>query len=214
MRTTSRMGIVATLATLLTATAWLAACAGGDERPEDTSNDASFGVFAPPPESLEWFRGRVTAVVRGSYVEYTELFYRTQYGNPAIPQQNQEWPVTLIRFEVDDYIVGEGPDDLILGQYGDLANGVNFGGAAAPEFGTEITLVVDRWNVDPTINVATYGDYGRFVERDGKVTYAFLGSEKEGHPVFSAIPFAEGMSLAELEDAFRQLGRESGLKVK
>lgn len=201
----------------------LAACAtDGDSRQAASSALAEgneFGVLAPPPRSLDDITSRMSIVVHGHYAEVLEV----RRDPRPVPTERAELlgttveagsPYTLMRFEVTEYIVGEGPMELTVGQAGDLRDGRGFGyGVARPAFGQEITLIAHPWEGEPSITVALFGDYGRFVERNGRVAYAFLDDEKEGHPVLGTLPFAEGLSLDEFHEALREAARARGMVV-
>lgn len=201
----------------------LAACASDDDArqpaPSPLAGGNEFGVLAPPPRSLDEITSRMSIVVRGHYAEVLEV---RQDPRP-VPTERAELlgttveagsPYTLMRFEVTEYIVGQGPRELTVGQAGDLQDDRGLGyGIARPVFGQEITLVAHPWEGKPSITVALFGDYGRFIERNGRMAYAFLDDEKQGHPVLSAVPFAEGMLLDEFHDALREAARARGLVV-
>lgn len=178
-----------------------------------------FGVLAPPPGTLDDITSRMSIVVRGHYAEVLEV----RRDPRPVPTERAELlgttaeagsPYTLMRFVVTEYIVGEGPMELTVGQAGDLRDDHGLGyGVARPVFGQEITLIAHPWEGKPSITVSLFADYGRFVERNGRVAYAFLDDEKEGHPVLGTLPFAEGMSLAEFHEALREAARGRGMVV-
>lgn len=200
----------------------LAACASDDARqpvPSPLAGGNEFGVLAPPPRSLDEITPRMSIVVRGHYAEVLEV----RRDPRPVPTERAEQlgttveegsPYTFMRFVVTEYIVGEGPTELTVGQAGDVRDDRGFRyGIARPVFGQEITLIAVYWEGDPAINVPLLGDYTRFVERNGRLAYAFLDDEKEGHAVLSAVPFAEGMSLDEFHDALREAARVRGMVV-
>lgn len=178
-----------------------------------------FGVLAPPPGTLDDITSRMSIVVRGHYAEVLEV----RRDPRPVPTERAELlgttaeagsPYTLMRFVVTQYIVGEGPMELTVGQAGDLRDDRGLGyGVARPVFGQEITLIAHPWEGKPSITVALFADYGRFVERNGRVAYAFLDDEKEGHPVLATLPFAEAMSLEEFHEALREAARARGMVV-
>ncbi|MBE0608274.1 MAG: hypothetical protein IH609_02750 [Dehalococcoidia bacterium] len=201
----------------------LGACASDDDAgqpaPSPLADGNEFGVLAPPPGSLDDITSRMSIAVRGRYAEVLEV-----RGDPRpVPTERAELlgtaveegsPYTLMRFAVTEYIVGEGPMELTVGQAGDLRDDRGFGyGIARPVFGQEITLIAVYWEGDSAITVPLFGDYTRFVERNGRLAYAFLDAEKEGHAVLGAMPFADGMSLAEFHEALREAARARGMVV-
>ncbi len=201
----------------------LVACTTDDDAPRPAPsplvNGDEFGVLAPPPGTLDDITSRMSIVVRGHYAEVLEV----RRDPRPVPTERAELlgttveagsPYTLMRFVVTEYIVGEGPMELTVGQAGDLRDGRGLGyGVARPVFGQEITLIAHPWEGKPSITVSLFADYGRFVERNGRVAYAFLDDEKEGHPVLGAMPFAEGMSLDEFHGALREAARARGMVV-
>lgn len=199
----------------------LVGCASDDgaAQPTPLAGPGEFGVLAPPPRSLDEITSRMSIVVRGHYAKVLEV----RHDPRPVPTERAELlgttveegsPYTLMRFVVTEYIVGEGPMELTVGQAGDLRDDRGFGyGIARPVFGQEITLIAVYWEGDPTITVPLFGDYTRFVERNSRLAYAFLDDEKEGHPVLGAMSFGEGMSLDEFHDALREAARARGMVV-
>jgi hypothetical protein len=161
----------------------------------------------------------MSIVVRGHYAEVLEV----RRDPRPVPTERADQlgttveagsPYTLIRFEVTKYIVGQGPMELTVGQAGDLRDNRGLGyGIARPVFEQEITLIAVYWEGDPAITVPLFGDYTRFVERNGRLAYAFLDDEKEGHPVLGALGFAEGISLDEFHETLREAARARGMVV-
>ncbi|MDA0352961.1 MAG: hypothetical protein O3A10_12210 [Chloroflexi bacterium] len=182
-----------------------------------------FGELAPPPDDVRVLAEHMIAVVRGSYVEILETTAQGDVDDrvdlTAEQRRNgfptRAWPVTVMRFRVTRYIVGDGPTELTVGQYGDFAANQYFS-MPAPHFGQEITLIVGTWNLHPSINNAVYGSYGRLVDQGGRVCYAFVDDEAFRQNPFlesASVPFAGDMSLDELHEVLREAGRERGLHV-
>lgn len=201
----------------------LVACTTADDAAQSATpplaDGNEFGVLPPPPGTLDDITSRMSIVVRGHYAEVLEV----RRDPRPVPTERAELlgttaeagsPYTLMRFVVTQYIVGEGPMELTVGQAGDLRDDRGLGyGVARPVFGQEITLIAHPWEGKPWITVALFADYGRFIERNGRVAYAFLDDEKEGHPVLGALPFAEAMSLDEFHEALREAARARGMVV-
>lgn len=201
----------------------LVGCRTNDDAPQPATSPLAegneFGVLAPPPGTLDDITSRMSIVVRGHYAEVLEV----RRDPRPVPTEQAELfgttaeagsPYTLMRFVVTEYIVGQGPMELTVAQAGDLRDDRGLGyGVARPVFGQEITLIAHPWDGHPSITVALFGDYGRFVERNGLLAYAFLGDEKEGHPVLSALSFGDGMSLDEFHGALREAARARGMVV-
>ncbi len=221
LRTTARL--LSPARAMAVAALVLVACTTADDAAQSATlplaDGNEFGVLAPPPGTLDDITSRMSIVVRGHYAEVLEV-----RRNPRrLPTERAQLlgttaeagsPYTLMRFVVTEYIVEEGPMELTVGQTGDLRDERGFGyGIARPVFGQEITLIAVYWEGDPAITVPLFGDYTRFVERNGRLAYAFLDDEKEDHPVLGAVPFAEGLSLDEFHEALREAARARGMVV-
>lgn len=158
-------------------------------------------------------------VVRGHYADVIEV-RRDPVAVPAervgaLGKEPEEGsPYTLMRFEVSEYIVGDGPVEFVVGQSGDLSDPTGHRYAvAAPVFGQEITLIAHAWPGRPAVMVALSADYGRFTETNGRLAYAFLSDEKVGNPELNAMPFARGMTLEQFHEALRAAARARGMVV-
>ncbi len=180
--------------------------------PAPLAEGNEFGIKAPPPSSIEEILDRATSVVTGEYVEVVGLIHDRVPASAAARGVTEGSPISLMRFKVDEYIVGEGPAEFVVGQYGDVTARRQID-AALPAFGQEITLITTPWTLDPKIAVALYGDYGRLVERSGKVAYAFVDDATAADPTFGALAFAEGMSLDEFHETLREAARARGMVV-
>jgi hypothetical protein len=102
----------------------------------------------------------------------------------------------------------------VIGQYGDIPGGYTLFGMPPPEFGTAITMVVTQWTLDPSISHPVFNTYGRLVERDGAVEYAFVTPELEVEfPLYASLPFAAGLSLKEVQEGLREAARQRGMIV-
>lgn len=211
---------VIAFATIVTG-ASLTGCVGesSDDAKGHPPGDDSFAVLAPPPRHLDQITSRMSIVVRGRYTEVVEV----RRDPRPVPTEQVETlgtateegsPYSLMRFEVSEYIVGEGSMELTVAQSGDLTDSKGHRFAVAePVFGQEITLIAYPWPGRPSIVVSLGADYGRFVEKDGRIAYAFLSEEKKGRPEFEALPFAQGMNLEQFHEALREAARERGLVV-
>jgi hypothetical protein len=155
----------------------------------------------------------MTTVVVGHYAGVIEVREAPRLQSaPAGP--SGALPVTLMRFDVDKYLVGAGPDTIVIGQYGDIPGGYTLFGMPPPEFGTEITMVVTQWTLDPLISHPVFNAYGRLVERDGTVEYAFVTPELEVEfPLYGSLPFAAGLTLKEVQARLQGAARERGMLV-
>jgi hypothetical protein len=125
-------------------------------------------------------------------------------------------PITLMNFKVSEYVVGTGPDTLVVGQYGDFLAGYSLWGVPPPEFGVEIMLIAVRWRMTPslTVEIPVGSTYGRLVERNGVVEYAFVTPEIVAEfPAYSSRPFAIGLTLDEVRIGLQEAARERGMFV-
>jgi hypothetical protein len=184
-----------------------------------SNNDApapsveDYGSYAPPPASVDDFADRMTAVVTGAYVEIVDVTHAPVPAFAADRGQQQGTPITLMRFVVSEYLVGDGPTELLVGQYGDLPQGVVLD-VPAPAFNEQITLITAPWTLDSSIHVALYGAYGRLVEQDGRLQYAFIDDDAlTRNPQLASIPFARGLSIDGLHLALQEAARARGLPV-
>jgi hypothetical protein len=214
-----RRGTVLALTAFFCSTLTLVGCQRETPTSSRMSDHSEFAVLAPPPRSLDQITSRMSVVVRGQYVEVLEV-----RSDPVpVPTERvaelgatteRGAPYSLLRFVVTEYIVGTGPNELTLVQAGDLRDAGGFEyGIARPKLGEEITLIAQPWPGHAPLMVPVNADYGRFTEVDGRLSYAWLDIEKRDDPSFSAVPFAEGMTLEQFHDALRDAARGRGLVV-
>jgi len=192
--------------------------AGGGDGPNDLAIEvrtSDTALLWPPPDSLDEFAERMSVVVVGHYEDILEVREAARlHGAPA--GGAGAIPITLMHFKVSEYVVGTGPDTLIVGQYGDFLAGYSLWGVPPPEFGTEITLIAVQWTMSPSLTVAipVGSTYGRLVERNGVVEYAFVTPDLVAEfPVYSSRPFATGLTLVEVHDGLKEAARKRGLSV-
>ena len=174
-------------------------------------NGDEFGTRSRPPATLERVTARMTHVVVGRYeriarVEDADVSQRAAELGAA------SRPVSFFEFVVEEYLVGEGPETILVAQYGDATKGQTLG-MAIPVLGQTITLVTTPWSLDSSVTHPLYGDYGRLVERNGVVEYAFLDESTKEIPAYTEVPFAAGRSLEDLQEAFREAARQRGMVV-
>jgi hypothetical protein len=180
---------------------------------EVRTSDAA--IWMPPPDSVEEFAQRMSVVVVGHYEDIVEVREAARLqGAPA--GAAGAVPITLMNFKVSEYVVGTGPGTLIVGQYGDFLAGYSMWGVPPPEFGTEITLIAVQWSMSPSLAVAipVGSTYGRLVERNGVVEYAFVTPDLAAQfPAYSSRPFAIGLTLGEVHEGLQEAARKRGLFV-
>lgn len=202
---------------LLTYAGWTLASSADEPTPAAlsvaASSSSSSGSLAlwRTPSSVDDITERATAVVVGSYVEVVGVVYDDVEPEGVERGWTQGYPTTVMRFVVDEYIVGAGPREILIGQRGDFPQGIE-GDHAPPEFNTEVTLAVLRSDKNPRMMVVFWGPWGSFTERNGSVEHAFVLESRDSAP--PAPPaFAEGMSLKDLHDALRDSAQERSMEV-
>lgn len=159
----------------------------------------------PAPENLNDLMAESEIVVRGRVVEFLSMdqVYPDDYDPEAEPPREGVdigVPFSNYRVVVSEYIVGSGPDEIVLRQLGD-ATGTRPAFSEFPHVdeGSEVVLFLApvKREVPGLTDVyrAPAGPWGQFVEQSGRLEHA------DGAPV----TLSDAETLAELAERARRL---------
>ena len=145
------------------------------------SEQASEVVGARPPEptSLQDLVAQSDVVVVGKVEGFLDLFTERPpvdlAEEPPVPGVDRSVPYSNFRVQVSDYLVGEGPGEIVLTQLGDVT-GERPAYTGLPQLPEDELVVLFLQSIGdrsghPAAYVAVLGWWGQLVEDDGRVEY-------------------------------------------
>ncbi len=195
------------LASLVAAAVALAACPDRDTTPlrfDQRQYMLDTVDWAGPARSLEAAVAGSEVIVRGRFVRpnEAEVIYPDGYDDDCCSEfeGGPGLSFTPVAFQVEEYLMGSGPEELLVLQPGDLRRSRGYAYFPEPDYGEETILFASPWNELANTWHTHQGIWGRVVIREGAAVLPQDLSEQRPSPYFPG-----ARSLDDVEESVAQM---------